>query len=228
MSRKKTKPHGKFKPNLQQYRPSYHNQKYTKTKGYKKSAVYKPSLKAAKAKLNVPSPKHIESPKSPSSEGNLLQQYKYYQNYGKLPTEREIAWSNFLTGLEEIPAEIRIKFVQELDYLRYTYGDQVVAYYLDKHSLLDEMSKFSSVDYKSTVAIMYLYKLARGIELAVQGDISDNHYDLRSEAEWAINRTVRGKNQGYFDAMLTDEAIQDINLTIELDKYVDSLWDEQE
>ena len=227
--KKKRKSSGKYIPDLHLLiqRGIKHNRPKQKRKTSTKTpASSSPSLASAKVKLKVPSPKKKQSPKTDATDGNLLQQYKYYQNYGKLPTNRELAWSKFLDGLDELPAEIRIKFVQEIDYLRYTYGDQVVAYYLDKHGLLDEIVKFSSVDYKSTMAFIYLYNLARGLELAVQGDISDLHYDLRGEAEWSINRTVKPKNQGYFEALMEDDAIRDINLTIDLDEYVDSLWDE--
>lgn len=222
LSKKHSKSKHKYQPNLQ----STFHQKYNTVKQYKKSSVYKPSLKQAIDSIKVRPTKFSESRQPALSEGNLLQQYKRAINYNNLPTNRELAWDRFLDGLNQLPAELQIKFTQELDYLRYTYGDQAVAYYLDKHSLLGEMSKFSSVDYKSTIAIMYLYKLARGLELATQGDISDNHFDLRSEAEWSINKTVREKNRSRYELLISDEAIQDINLTIELDKYVDSLWDD--
>ena len=186
----------------------------------------KPSLASARVKFKVPTPKHSETPKTDASEGNLLQQYKHYKDYSQLPTNREVKWDNFLSGLEELPPELRIKFINEIDNLRTLYGDEVVAYYLEKRSLLSEINKYSSIDYKSTIAITYLYQLARGIEQANDYSMNDAHWDIRAEAEWLITKNVKQRNQGRYQELLTDEAIQDYNLTMALDEYVDSLWDE--
>lgn len=227
MSRKgKKRKSSKYIPDLQKFLKS--EIKHNRPKIAKSPKTKSPSLDTAKVKFKVPSPKQPESPKTASSEGNLLQQYKYTQNYSNLPTNREIVWQRFIEGLDDLPAEIRIQFVNQIDELRAMYGDEAVAYYLDKHSLLDETEKFSTIDYTVIIAITYLYQLARGLELAFDQGINEAHEDLKEQAKWMIDQHVRSKNQGRYYANLTDEAIQDHNLTMLLDEYVDSLWDENE
>lgn len=103
------------------------------------------------------------------------------------------------------------------------YSDEAVAHYLESRSLLQEMSKYSSVDYKSIVAITYLYQLAAGLEILTDGTTDINSEDIRSQAEWMIITKVKPQNQGRYEANLTDSAVIDISLKHALDEYVDSV-----
>lgn len=201
-----------------------------KSKGKTSSQNFKTSSPAT-FKVNVPKqPKKKETQTPKESAGNLLQQYKHSREViNNLPTERQISWKNFLEGLEQLPADIQIKFTQTIEWLSQKYGEELVAYYLEQRDLLDEMSTFSSIDYKSIIAIQYLYKLAAGLELAVEGYISEDSRDMANEAEWMVESNVKKeRNKVYFMDRISDEEIQDINLTIALDEYADSISDELE
>ena len=162
--------------------------------------------------------------------GNLLKQYKssheqYSHNIPALPTQTEISWNNFIDGLEQLPEELRVQFTTTIDWLRMKYGDEVIAHYLESRSLLQEMSKYSSVDYKSIVAITYLYQLAAGLEIVTDGTTDINSDEIRSQAEWMISTKVKPVNQGRYEANLTDSAVIEISLKHSLDEYVDSVID---
>lgn len=219
---------------FQQYKQRAKNySKVTKTK----TRTTTPSLSSAKATfkpLPASAPHSpttaptVKPPKTDKSEGNLLQQYKHYQNYADLPSNRDVKWSNFIQGLDELPPELSIEFINELDRLRDMYGDEAVAYYLDKRSLLSDINQFSNINYKSFIALSYLYQLARGIELALDYGMNEAHEDLKAELETSIDTVKSPYMKELLTERLSDTTIQNHNLTMALDEYLDSLWDEMD
>ena len=184
--------------------------------------------KSRKQKTSKPS--SASAPTAAISSGNLLQKYKasheqYSHDRPNLPTQTEIAWNHFIEGLDQLPEELRIQFTTTIDWLRMKYGDEAIAHYLESRSLLQEMSKYSSVDYKSIVAITYLYQLAAGLEILTDGTTDINSEALKDQAEWMISSKVKPQNQGRYEINLTDTAVIDISLTHSLDEYVDSVID---
>ena len=170
------------------------------------------------------------APSAASLGSNLLKQYKasheqYTRSQQTLPTKTEIAWNNFIEGLDQLPEDLRVQFTTTIDWLRMKYGDAAIAHYLESRSLLQEMSKYSSVDYKSIVAITYLYQLAAGLEILTNGTTDIMSEDLKDQAEWMISSKVKPQNQGRYEVNLTDTAVIDISLTHSLDEYVDSVID---
>lgn len=191
------------------------------------SRKYRPK-KSRKRKTSSPS--SSSSPSAAKLGGNLLKQYKdsheqYTHNRPTLPTATEIAWNNFIEGLDQLPEELRVQFTSTINWLRNKYGDEAIAHYLESRSLLQEMSKYSSIDYKSITAITYLYQLAAGLEILTDGTTDVLSEDLKSQAEWMISSKVKPQNQGKYEANLTDSAVIDITLTHHLDEYVDSMID---
>lgn len=191
------------------------------------SRKYRPK-KSRKQKTSKPS--SASAPTAAISSGNLLQRYKssheqYSRSQQTLPTKTEIAWNNFIEGLDQLPEDIRVQFTTTIDWLRMKYGDEAIAHYLESRNLLQEVNKYSSIDYKSIQAIKYLYQLAAGLEILTDGTTDMLSEDLKDQAEWMISSYVKPQNQGRYEVELTDSAVIDISLTHNLDQYVDSVID---
>lgn len=166
--------------------------------------------------------------------GSLLQQYKDTKETlasRPLPTMREVGWENFKQALNELPDEIQIDFKNTIDYLISKYGEEPVAYYLDKRGLLETTSVYHGIDYKSMVARIYLYQLAAAVDYLATGELSGTGFDeLQDEALWmstySIQNTVSEKKRPYFESLLEVEKIQNINLVNRIDDFFESEYGE--
>lgn len=144
------------------------------------------------------------------------------------PTEREVAWDNFIRQIGKVDEVVKLKLHADLNYVINLYGEDEVNEWLNESGFIADLQVYNTEGYRVAIALSSIYALARSLSiLKSQGSLfADEHYELYGQAKQAIEGNIKSYHiKGVLYGSMEDEMLTS---RMDLDEEFDSDYEDYE